>query len=80
LREALASLERASRWLLERVTSAPNEALAGTTPYLKLFGATLGACMLAGEALAARKPRIASSGSVMPLAPHRSMFSLPLKG
>jgi alkylation response protein AidB-like acyl-CoA dehydrogenase len=55
LREALASLERASRWLLERVASAPNEALAGTTPYLKLFGATLGGCMLAGEALAARK-------------------------
>jgi acyl-CoA dehydrogenase len=55
LREGLASLERASRWLLERVASAPNEALAGTTPYLKLFGATLGGCMLAGEALAARK-------------------------
>jgi acyl-CoA dehydrogenase len=55
LREALESLERASRWLLDRVTSAPNEALAGTTPYLKLFGATLGGCMLAGEALAARK-------------------------
>src|ERR1700742_3217477 len=55
LQEALAALERASRWLLERVASAPNEALAGTTTYLKLFGATLGGCMLAGEALAARK-------------------------
>ncbi|MGA9952891.1 MAG: acyl-CoA dehydrogenase C-terminal domain-containing protein, partial [Bradyrhizobium sp.] len=42
------------RWLLERVTSAPNEALAGATPYLRLFGATLGGCMLANEALAAR--------------------------
>ncbi len=54
LREALASLERTSRWLLERVASAPNEALAGATPYLRLFGSTLGGCMLAGEALAAR--------------------------
>ena len=54
LREALASLDRASRWLLERVGSAPNDALAGATPYLRLFGATLGGCMLAGEALAAR--------------------------
>jgi hypothetical protein len=54
LRDALGSLERASRWLLERVTSAPNEALAGATPYLRLFGSTLGGCMLAGEALAAR--------------------------
>jgi hypothetical protein len=54
LRDALASLERTSRWLLERVTSAPNEALAGATPYLRLFGSALGGCMLANEALAAR--------------------------
>src|SRR6201991_4011297 len=54
LRDALGSLERTSRWLLERVTSAPNDALAGATPYLRQFGATLGGCMLANEALAAR--------------------------
>jgi alkylation response protein AidB-like acyl-CoA dehydrogenase len=54
LRDALSSLERTSHWLLERVTSAPNEALAGATPYLRLFGAALGGCMLANEALAAR--------------------------
>ena len=54
LRDALGSLERASKWLLERVTSAPNDALAGATPYLRLFGSTLGGCMLAGEALAAK--------------------------
>ncbi|WP_315834412.1 acyl-CoA dehydrogenase [Bradyrhizobium prioriisuperbiae] len=52
LRDALGSLDRASRWLLERVTSAPNDALAGATPYLRLFGSTLGGCMLAKEALA----------------------------
>jgi hypothetical protein len=54
LRDALASLERSSKWLLERVTSAPNDALAGATPYLRLFGSTLGGCMLANEALAAK--------------------------
>jgi acyl-CoA dehydrogenase len=54
LRDALGSLERASKWLLERVASAPNDALAGATPYLRLFGSTLGGCMLAGEALAAK--------------------------
>jgi len=54
LRDALAALDRTSRWLLERVASAPNDALAGATPYLQLFGSTLGGCMLAGEALAAR--------------------------
>jgi acyl-CoA dehydrogenase len=56
LRDALGSLDRASRWLLERVTAAPNDALAAATPYLRLFGSTLGGCMLAGEALAARDP------------------------
>jgi hypothetical protein len=54
LRDALGSLERASKWLLERLTSAPNDALAGATPYLRLFGSTLGGCKLAEEALAAR--------------------------
>jgi acyl-CoA dehydrogenase len=54
LRDALSALDRTSRWLLERVTSAPNDALAGATPYLRLFGSTLGGCMLAAEALAAR--------------------------
>jgi hypothetical protein len=54
LRDALGSLERSSKWLLERVTAKPNDALAGATPYLRLFGSTLGGCMLAGEALAAR--------------------------
>ncbi|MGB3487257.1 MAG: acyl-CoA dehydrogenase, partial [Xanthobacteraceae bacterium] len=54
LREALDSLERASRWLLERLGTAPNEALAGATPYLRLFGSALGGCMLANEAMAAR--------------------------
>jgi hypothetical protein len=54
LRDALAALDRASRWLLERTGAAPNDVLAGATPYLRLFGATLGGCMLAGEGLAAR--------------------------
>ena len=55
LREALAALDRASRWLLERMTTKPNDALAGATPYLRLFGSTLGGCLLAEQALAANK-------------------------
>jgi alkylation response protein AidB-like acyl-CoA dehydrogenase len=55
LHEALAALDRASRWLLERMTSKPNDALAGATPYLRLFGSTLGGCLLAEQALAANK-------------------------
>jgi 3-(methylsulfanyl)propanoyl-CoA dehydrogenase len=55
LREALAALDRASRWLLERMTASPNDALAGATPYLRLFGSTIGGCLLAEQALAANK-------------------------
>ena len=54
LRDALGSLERAGKWLLERLASSPDDALAGATPYLRLFGSTLGGCKLAEEALAAR--------------------------
>jgi acyl-CoA dehydrogenase len=54
LRDALGSLDRTSRWLLEKLASNPTDALAGATPYLRLFGSALGGCMLATEALAAR--------------------------
>src|ERR1700744_2127986 len=54
LREALGALARASLRLSRRVAKKPNDALAGATPYLRLFGSTLGGCMLAGEALAAK--------------------------
>jgi alkylation response protein AidB-like acyl-CoA dehydrogenase len=54
LRDAVASVERTSKWLLEKIATAPNDALAGATPYLRLFSTTLGGCMLAHEALAAR--------------------------
>ena len=54
LRDAVASVERTSKWLLEKIATAPLEALAGATPYLRLFSTTLGGCMLASEALAAR--------------------------
>lgn len=55
LRDALGSVERTSKWLLEKIASSPNEALAGASPYLRMMSTTLGGCMLANEALAARK-------------------------
>lgn len=54
LREALGSAARASEWLLERLRSAPNEALAGATPYLRLLSLATGGCMLAREVLDGR--------------------------
>ncbi|HKN95467.1 MAG TPA: acyl-CoA dehydrogenase [Pseudonocardiaceae bacterium] len=68
LREALEALTRTSKWLLERVASAPNEALAGATPYLQQFGATLGGCMLASEALGAKSDGITDAARYVSLA------------
>ena len=50
---ALDALERATAWLLARVSKEPDAALAGATPYLRLFGNAAGGCLLAHEALAA---------------------------
>jgi alkylation response protein AidB-like acyl-CoA dehydrogenase len=49
------SLERAAGWLLGTLASNPDAALAGATPFLRLFGTTAGGCMLAAEALAAAR-------------------------
>jgi hypothetical protein len=54
LREALGSATRASEWLLEKIASAPNEALAGAAPYLRLLSLATGGCMLAREVLDGR--------------------------
>jgi len=51
LGEAVDSLERATRWLLAQ--KASDAALAGATPYLRLFGNAAGGCMLADQAVAA---------------------------
>jgi alkylation response protein AidB-like acyl-CoA dehydrogenase len=53
LAEAVDSLDRATAWLLSKVDKEPKSALAGATPYLRLFGNAAGGCMLADEALAA---------------------------
>ncbi|HZD92505.1 MAG TPA: acyl-CoA dehydrogenase C-terminal domain-containing protein, partial [Pseudolabrys sp.] len=51
LNEAIDSLDRATQWLLAQKGS--QDALAGATPYLRLFGNTAGGCLLAEQALAA---------------------------
>jgi acyl-CoA dehydrogenase len=50
LGEAVDSLERATLWLLAQKSS--QDALAGATPYLRMFGNAAGGCMLADQALA----------------------------
>jgi len=53
LGEAVEELARATAWLLQKLDHEPDAALAGATPYLRLFGLAAGGCMLADEALAA---------------------------
>jgi acyl-CoA dehydrogenase len=55
LNEAVDALDRATQWMLANVESNTDAALAGATPYLRLFGLTAGGCMLADEALAAQR-------------------------
>ncbi len=52
LGEAVDSLERATNWLRAQLEHRPEAALAGATPYLRLFGHAAGGAMLADEALA----------------------------
>jgi alkylation response protein AidB-like acyl-CoA dehydrogenase len=55
LADAVDSLERATVWLLDRLEKSPDAALAGATPYLRLFASAAGGCALADEALAASR-------------------------
>ncbi len=50
LGEAVDSLERATTWLLTQKSS--EAALAGATPYLRMFANAAGGCMLAEDAIA----------------------------
>ncbi|MCA3632402.1 MAG: acyl-CoA dehydrogenase [Methylobacterium sp.] len=53
LEEGLAALDRATDFMLASLGSKPNDALAGATPYLRLFGLVAGGAYLADQALAA---------------------------
>ncbi|ACA16828.1 acyl-CoA dehydrogenase domain protein [Methylobacterium sp. 4-46] len=70
LREAVESLDRATSFLLRALRSnRPEEALAGATPYLRLFGLAQGGATLTQAALAAQAA--AASGDTDPAHPAR---------
>jgi acyl-CoA dehydrogenase len=52
--DAVNSLERATDWMMKTMGASPADAMAGATPYLRLFGVTAGGAFLAEAALAAR--------------------------
>jgi acyl-CoA dehydrogenase len=51
LSNALRALQTASEWLLKSIPTSPEAALAGATPYLRLFATTAGGSYLAKAAL-----------------------------
>jgi len=55
LGDAVDSLDRATTWLLATLGKSPDAALAGATPYLRLFASAAGGCALAEEALAGKR-------------------------
>jgi acyl-CoA dehydrogenase len=61
LREAVDCLERSTHWLISRQHNDIDTALAGATPFLRLFALTIGGALLAEEALAAM--RLAGNGA-----------------
>jgi len=54
LRAAIDALERATAFMLDKLASAPDDALAGATPFLRLFAHARGGVSLVAMALATR--------------------------
>jgi acyl-CoA dehydrogenase len=55
LGEAVESLARATAWLIGKIDKEPETALAGATPYLRLFGLASGGCLLGQQALSMKR-------------------------
>ena len=61
-RDAVDALERSTQWLLARRDVDHEAALAGATPYLRLFALALGGALLADEAVAAMRQHTMQTG------------------
>lgn len=55
VKDAIDALEGATDWMLEAVKTRPTDALAGATPYLRLFALAAGGVALSKKALAAAR-------------------------
>ncbi len=55
LNAAVATLTEATDWMLDRLKTQPDAAMAGATPYLRMFATTVGGYLLALSGLAAQK-------------------------
>jgi alkylation response protein AidB-like acyl-CoA dehydrogenase len=55
LASGMSALREATGWVMSHGLAEPNDALAGATPYLRLFGLVIGGWLLARSALAASR-------------------------
>jgi len=63
LANGVSALREATDWIVSHGPAGPNDALAGATPYLRLFGLVIGGWLLARSALAASRLLRTASGS-----------------
>ncbi|MCU1378906.1 MAG: acyl-CoA dehydrogenase [Acidimicrobiales bacterium] len=68
LADAVAALREATDWLLANGLEQPVDALAGATPYLRMFGIVTGGWLLARSAVAARELLASGEGDLAFLA------------
>ncbi len=68
LTDAVNALSEASLWMAKQLHENPNAALAGATPYLRLFGIAAGGCYLAKGALAAARDGASAPAGTIALA------------
>jgi acyl-CoA dehydrogenase len=66
LAAAVDSLAGATDWILARLATSPDAALAGAIAYLRLFASAAGGCLLAEEALAAARHKDNNGGADKP--------------
>jgi hypothetical protein len=64
LGEAVAALAEATRWMGGALRSSPEAALAGASPYLRLFGLAAGGVYLARGALAVARDGTANGQAI----------------
>ncbi|HSS08529.1 MAG TPA: acyl-CoA dehydrogenase, partial [Acidimicrobiales bacterium] len=62
LGNGVTALREATDWLMAQGLAAPNDALAGATPYLRMFGLVTGGWLLARSAVAASRLSASPSG------------------
>ena len=55
LEDAVQDMQAATEWLIEKGGASTDDGLAGATPYLRMFGTTVGGWLLAKSAMQAKK-------------------------